>query len=136
MSGVEYMEVIIRLPLTVLYEGSARRLLAESSIGSFGLLPNHVDFVSDLRPSILRLLDSAGEECLFGIDEGLLIKQGRSVSVVVRRGLQCKNLSDLRSQVSEFFLAVDDDERRARAALSRLEANMARRFTQLQRKQV
>lgn len=136
MSDIECMQVIIRLPLSILFEGSALRITAESKIGSFGLLPNHVDFVSDLQPSILSLWNIAGKEQLFGIDEGLLVKQSNRVSVVVRRGLQGDSLDSLHAQIRKHFLTMDDEERRARAALTRLEANMVRGFTQLQRDQV
>jgi len=136
MNGVDCMHVVIRLPLSVLFEGNALKLTAVSSIGSFGLLPNHVDFVSDLQPSVLSLWNTDVEEQLFGIDEGLLIKQSNRVSVIVRRALQGDDLDNLYDQIIEYFLTVDDEERRARAALSRLEANMARGFTRLRRDQV
>lgn len=135
MSASTAMHVTIRLPLSVLYDNMAVRLTAVSSIGSFGLLPNHVNFVSDLQPSILSLWSESGEEQLFGIDEGLLVKKDDDVQIVVRRGLQGSSLVALQESIQEHFLAIDEEERRTRAALSRLEANMARRFTQLHREQ-
>ena len=133
MSRFNSLHVFIRLPLSTLYDDHATRLVAVSSAGSFGLLPNHVDFVSDLQPSLLSLWNLHGEEQLFGIDEGLLVKQGDRVSIAVRRGLRGESLEQLQAEVTEHFMRVDDEERHARAALSRLEANMARGFTQLQR---
>lgn len=136
MSHFQYLRVIIRLPLTILFEGEALRLNAVSSAGSFGLLPNHVDFVSDLQPSVLSLWNDTGDELLFGIDEGLLVKQRDQVFIVVRRGVQGDCLTTLSGVVQEHFLTIDDEERHARAALARLEANMARRFTLLQRERL
>jgi F-type H+-transporting ATPase subunit epsilon len=42
-------------------------------------------------------------------------------------------LDSLHETVATGFLQMDEDERQARAALSRLEANMVRRFSELQR---
>ncbi len=133
MSKAEYMEVTIRLPSRVLYQGQASRLRGEGRAGGFGLLPNHADFVTELLPSVLTLIMEDETERFFGIDEGMLVKRDRDVSVIVRRGVAGEALDTLHQQVHDSFIEVDDEERAARAALSRLEADMVRRLGQLNR---
>lgn len=133
MNRAEYMAVTIRLPSRVLYQGQARRLRGEGRAGGFGLLPNHADFVTELLPSVLTLVMEDETERFFGIDEGLLVKRDREVSVIVRRGVAGEALATLHQQVHDSFIEVDDEERTARAALSRLEADMVRRLGQLNR---
>lgn len=125
------MRVCLRLPSKVLFDGPAARLRGEAADGGFGILPNHVDFVTALVPSVLLITEADGHERIFGIDEGLLVKKGHSVEVVVRRGVESDSLEGLHDTVSSRFADLDDEERVARAALSRLEADMVRRFASL-----
>lgn len=127
------MSVTLRLPTRTLFEGRAESLTALAPTGAFGIWPNHVDFVTALVPSVLTLRLLGGAEAIFGIDEGLLVKKGHEVSVAVLRGVQGDDLESLRDTVQASFVQIDEEERQARSALSRLEANMVRRFAELQR---
>ncbi|MEO6986579.1 MAG: hypothetical protein ABI155_14685 [Paralcaligenes sp.] len=129
------MDVSILLPSCVLYQGQASRLRAVGQAGGFGLLPNHADFVTALVPSVLVLVGEDDTERFFGIDEGLLVKRDRRVSVIVRRGVLGDELESLHQKVRDSFIEAEDNERVARGALSRLEADMVRRLGQLQRTQ-
>lgn len=131
MSMVSRMQVCLRLPSRVLFDGAATRLRAEAVDGGFGILPNHVDFVTALVPSVLLITQADGRERVFGIDEGLLVKKGHKVEVVIRRGVESDSLDGLRETVGSSFASLEDEERVARAALSRLEADMVRRFASL-----
>ncbi len=133
MSEHDSMHLVIRLPLGVLYEGDITRLKATAGAGSFGMLPNHIDYLSDLVPSVLAVTDVQGDELYFGIDEGMLVKRSAQVSIVTRRGIKGDSLELLHKQVTDSFLELTDAERVARSALSRLEADMVRRFSKLQR---
>jgi F-type H+-transporting ATPase subunit epsilon len=129
------MQVAVHLPGRTLFAGAAARLNAVAEDGGFGILPNHVDFVTALVPSVLLITLPDGTERIFGVDEGLLVKKGHDVEIVVRRGVESDDLDTLRETVGELFEHMEDDERVARAALSRLEADMVRRFAGLRRPQ-
>lgn len=133
MSMATDMSVTLRLPTHTLFAGRALRLTAVAQNGAFGMLPNHADFVTALVPSVLTLQLTDGTEELFGLDEGILVKQGHQVDVVALRGVRGENLATLRATVAEHFSRMDEEERQARSALSRLEANMVRRLSELQR---
>ena len=125
------MEVILRVPASILFSGSVHKLTAVAGKGSFGLLPNHVDLVTDLVPSIMVMTLTDGTERYVGIDEGLLVKQSQHVSIVVRRAVQSNDLYTLSQTVSDTFIDANDEECVARTALSHLEARMVRRFIKL-----
>ena len=127
------MQVTLRLPTRILHQVRASRLLAVAENGAFGMLPNHIDFVTALVPSVLILTTADGEEQIFGVDEGVLVKRGHEVDVAVRRGVRGEELGSLRDTVYQSFVEIDEDERVARSALSRLEAGMVRRFVDLQK---
>lgn len=133
MSMASEMQVCLRLPSRVLFKGAATALRGEAADGGFGILPNHVDFVTALVPSVLLITQPGGQERIFGIDEGLLVKKGHKVDLAVRRGVESQKLDALRDTVSESFQVLEDEEKVARAALSRLEADMVRRFASLRK---
>lgn len=135
MSMAADMNVTLRLPTRTLFQGGATRMTAVAPNGAFGILPNHVDFVTALVPSVMTLRMADGSEEIFGIDEGLLVKKGHEVSVAVLRGVRGDDLDSLRDTVEASFVQMDEEERQARAALSRLEADMVRRFAELRRPQ-
>lgn len=133
MSLATDMQVTVQLPTRTLFDGSAISLTAVAPNGAFGLLPNHVDFVTAIVPSVVTLRFLDGTEGFFGLDEGLLVKKGHSVTIAAMRGVQGADLASLQDTVQSSFVQMDEDERQARSALSRLEANMVRRFAELER---
>jgi F-type H+-transporting ATPase subunit epsilon len=133
MSVYGEMQVSLRLPARILFEGPALSVTGTAADGGFGILPNHVDFVTVLVPSVLLVAPPDGPERIFGIDEGLLVKKSDRVEIAVRRGVESQDLDTLRETVGGTFAGLEDEERVARAALSRLEADMVRRFASLRR---
>ena len=133
MSLSDTMQVTLCLPTQTLFQGAAPRLFAVAEDGAFGMLPNHVDFVTALVPSVLILTSADGAEQFFGIDEGVLVKRGHAVDVAIRRGVQGEDLESLNDTVQATFVDMDEEERVARSALSRLEAGIVRRFGDLRK---
>lgn len=133
MNSSELMQVTLRLPTRTLFSGTAKKVFAVAENGAFGLLPKHTDFVSALVPSILVLTNEQDKELFFAVDEGLLVKTDFQVDIAIRRGLQGDDLASLNEQLTTTFMAVDEDERIARSALSRLEAGIVRRFADLRK---
>jgi len=133
VNSSELMQVTLRLPTRTLFSGTAKKVFAVAENGAFGLLPKHTDFVSALVPSILVLTNEQDKELFFAVDEGLLVKIDFQVDITIRRGLQGDDLASLNEQLTTTFMAVDEDERIARSALSRLEAGIVRRFADLRK---
>ena len=133
MSLAQRMQVHLRLPARLLYEGQVRQVYAVAENGAFGLLPNHADHVAPLVPSVLVLTDGQGRELFFGIDHGLLVKRGHQVDIAVRRGVRGDSLETLAETMESTFTQVDEAERQARTALSRMEAGMVRHFGELRK---
>jgi len=127
------MQVVIHTPQRLLFAGQAEHLYAVAENGSFGLLPNHSDFVTALQPSVLIVREPGPKELFFVVDEGLLVKQNEQVKIAVRRGLYGENLDSLNQALAQTFAELDEDERKARSAMSRLEASVVRRFAELGR---
>ncbi|WP_205342368.1 hypothetical protein [Denitrificimonas caeni] len=133
MSQADVMQVNLRLPTRLLFTCEAKKVSAEAENGAFAMLPNHTDFVAALLPSVLVITDAEGEEKFFGIDQGLLVKHGHQVDIAVRRGVQGADLASLNATIQATLVEVDEDERVARTALSKLEAGIVRRFSDLRK---
>lgn len=114
----------------VLMAEEVRRVVAESTAGSFGLLPRHLDYAVGLVPGILLFEGPGGEERLVAVDRGVLVKCGDDVRVSVRRAVVGDDLESLRKTVRTRFEMLDERERRARTALAELESRFIRRFVE------
>ncbi len=127
------MRLKVLLPSHVLVDEPVRKVIAEAENGHFCLLPRHVDFVAALAPGILSWLSCEDEERFAAVDEGILVKCGTDVLVSTRNGVLGDQLGRLRQTVDDVFRRLDEQERKSRTALARMEADFARRFWELGR---
>ncbi len=126
------MRLEVITPERVCLDRRVARIVAEAPDGHFGMLPNHGDFVTELVPGILVYEREDGTERFVALNSGTLVKCGAHVRVAVRGAIEGSDLSWLRERVETEFRRQDEAERDARAALARLEANMFRRFRDLE----
>jgi len=104
------------------------RIVAETSEGSFGLLPHRLDCVAALAPGILMCETEAEGEVYIAVDEGVLVKTGSDGLVSVRNAIGGMDLRTLREAVEQEFLNLDEQEKNVRSVLAKLEGGFIRRF--------
>ncbi len=126
------MQLRIVSPIRVALDTSVAKLTAEAPSGAFGLLPRHVDFVSQLVTGILAYTPEDGTERFVALNGGTLVKCGDTVTVSTRNAILGDDLNTLQQKVRDEFHEITEHEREARAALARLEAGMVRRFIELE----
>lgn len=122
------MRLRVRLPTRLVLDEPVVRIVARSLHGSFGILPRHADIVAPLLPGLLVYESEQGDERYIGVAEGVLVKCAGDVSVSVRDAVAGQTEVEIREVVRSRFEQLDEKERRARAALARLEAGFIRRF--------
>lgn len=126
------MRLKVLLPFGVFAEKTGvSRIVAETSRGSFGLLPRRLDCVAALTPGILSYETAAEGEVFLAVDEGVLVKTGPEVLVSVRRALGGADLGQLRDAVAQEFLDLDEHEQSVRSVMAKLETGFLRRFATL-----
>jgi F-type H+-transporting ATPase subunit epsilon len=125
------MRLKVLLPSEVLLDAAVTKVIAEAENGAFCLLPRHIDFVAALVPGLLSFETEDGREEFLAIDEGILVKCSAQVLVSTRQAVRGPDLGSLRQAIDEQFRAVDEQEKKARAAAARLEADLVRRFLEL-----
>lgn len=127
------MRLRVITPERICLDRPVQRIVAEGPDGYFGMLPHHIDFVTRLVPGILVAETEDGQEFFIAINSGTLVKCGATVTAAVRGAAEGDDLERLRNRVETEFRRQDDRERTARSALARLEANMIRRFRDLEK---
>jgi F-type H+-transporting ATPase subunit epsilon len=125
------MYLKLLLPTHVLLNQPVTKVIAEAENGAFCLLPHHIDFLAALAPGILTLQTPANDEIFIAIDGGILVKCGPEVLISTRNAFQGSQLEALKQEVEQQFYALDEQERQARTAITRMEASLARQFTAL-----
>ena len=120
------MKLKVLIPSKVFLDETVEQVNGEAKNGAFGLLSNHIDFVTALVPSILsyRFLD--GKEAFIAIDEGILVKCGQTVRVSTGRAVKDANLERLHQTVAEDFRQLNERQKMTRTAIARLESGLAR----------
>ena len=127
------MELKVLIPFQVFAEKTGvSRIVAETSVGSFGLLPHRLDCIAALVPGILIYETSADGEAYMAVDQGVMVKTGTSVVVSVRRATAGTDLGQLRDLIEREFLTLDEDERDLRSATAKLETGLLRRLAMFQ----
>lgn len=120
------MKLKVVLPSEVFLDQPALKVVAEAADGSFCLLPRHIDFVTALVPGILSYLAPGGEEHFLAVDEGILTKCGEEVRVATWNAVRGLPLGELARAIDKQFRNLGEQQRKARAALGRLEASLVR----------
>lgn len=128
------MQLKVLLPNEVLVDIAVAKVIAEAENGWFCLEPRHVDFVSALVPGLLRYVTPDDVEMFIGIDEGILVKCGTLVRVSTRDAVIGSDPDTLKSAMLARAAAHNEHARNARSVLARLEAGVAKRFLELQKR--
>lgn len=104
------------------------RIIAETSNGSFALLPQRLDCVAALIPGILRYQTTSDATHWLAVDEGILLKTGTQVFVSVRRAVISTNLAQLQHLVEQEYQSLNAEEQNMRSVMAKLESGFLHRF--------
>ena len=127
------MNLRILLPFGVFVEKSnVLRVVAETTDGSYGLLPHRLDCVAALVPGILTYESKDGGTAYVGIDQGVLVKAGDQVTVSVRRAIGGADLGQLKDAVERDFRKLDEQERNVRTAVAKMESGLMGRLAEFE----
>lgn len=130
---MDNMKLTIYQPSEIFLNVDVVKIAAESPEGGFGILPRHIDMATALVPGILSYETPNGQEAFVALNGGILTKQGSHVSVATPMAVHGE-LGALKRAVETMIHEVDEKERKARAAVARLEADFVRRFMEFCKK--
>ena len=125
------MQLRLLLPSEVFLDNiTVLRIVAETSSGSFGILPHRLDCVAALVPGILTYEEKENIPVYLAVDEGVLVKVGPQVLVSVRRAIGGSDLGQLHEAVKRQFLALEKQERDVRDAIAKMESSFIGRIAE------
>lgn len=117
------MNLKILLPFRVFAEvKNVKRIVMETSEGSYGILPRRQDCVAALVPGILTY--ESDKVNYIAVDEGIMIKSGTEVFVSVRQAIGGVDLGKLHELVEKEFKQFDETEKNIRSVISKLETGL------------
>ena len=123
------MNLKILLPFRIFAEiKNVRRIVLETSEGSYGLLPHRLDCVAALVPGIFTYETEADGVHYLAVDEGILVKAGMDVLASVRNAIGGADLGKLRESVEKEFVALDEKEKNIRSVMSKMESGLIYRL--------
>jgi F-type H+-transporting ATPase subunit epsilon len=117
------MDLKILLPYRIFAEiKNVSSIVAETSEGSFGLLPQRLDCVAAIVPSIFSYETETKSKHYLAVDEGILVKTGSQVMLSVRNAFGSTDLGKLHESVENEYKNLDDSEREIRSAMAKMES--------------
>ncbi len=126
------MNLKILLPFKIFMElSNIARVVVDTSNGSYGFLPQRLDCVAALVPSILTYENSNGKIFYVAIDEGVLIKTEKDIQVSVRNAIAGADLGKLHESIEKDFKNLDESERSVRIAVAKLESEFIQNIKKL-----
>jgi F-type H+-transporting ATPase subunit epsilon len=69
-------------PTGVVFDGPVESVVARSPLGEFGVLPNHIDFITSLVPCVLRITIDAERASDYVVTGGLAAVRGGALTVL------------------------------------------------------
>jgi len=117
------MDLKILLPFRIFAETkNVSSIVAETSEGFFGLLPQRLDCVAALVPGIFTYETETKSIHYLAVDEGVLVKAGTQVLVSVRNAIGGADIGRLRESVENEFMKLDDSEKNLRSVMAKMES--------------
>lgn len=127
------MHLRITLPYKVFADvKNVKRILVETNEGYYGLLPQRLDCIAVLVPSVFTYETEASTTHYIALDEGVLIKKGEDVSISVRKAIAGNDLGKLHEAVEKEFKTLDENEKNMRFAIAKLESSFMLRLKKFQ----
>lgn len=128
------MQLKILLPYGVFAEiKNVKRIVVETTDGSYGILPRRLDCTAALVTGILVYETEDEGEKYIAVNDGILIKAGAQVSISVRHAIGNAPLGKLRAMVEKEMVELDELEIHARNVMAKLETGFLRNFQNLRR---
>jgi len=126
---IELMNLKILLPFKIFAEiENVKRIVLETSDGSYGLLPHRLDCVAALVPGIFTYETEADGVHYLAVDEGILVKAGMAVLASVRNAIGGADLGKLRESVEKEYVTLDEKEKNVRSVMAKMESGLIYRL--------
>lgn len=123
----------ILLPFKVFLEAKdVKRIVVETTGGSFGMYPQRLDCATAVVPGIFTFETEKGVQYV-ALDEGILIKTGINITLSVRNAIGGAYLGKLHESVEKEFKNMDELEKNVRSVTAKLESGFLHRLAKFEK---
>jgi len=134
MQESDLITLKVLLPFGVFAEkADILKVVADTNVGSVGILPHRLDCVAALTPGILFYESKSDGDVYIAVDQGILVKVGLTVLISLSNAIAGKDLEQLRQAVESQFLNLNQQEKNVRSLMAKLESGLISRLAGLQR---
>jgi len=117
------MDLKILLPFRIFADiKNVNSIVAETSEGFFGLLPQRLDCVAALVPGIFTYETDSKSVHYLAVDKGILIKQVRRYWFLFANAIGGSDLGKLHESVEKEFKDLDENEKNVRSVTAKMES--------------
>jgi F-type H+-transporting ATPase subunit epsilon len=126
------LDLEILVPDGLVVKAAVAGVRAADASGGFGLLPGHQAFLTLLTPGLLVYRETTGRERYAAVDGGVLLLEGRQVSVVTREAVVADRLEEVADAAAAMLRARRAEEQTARAEFAELQLALLRELRQVE----
>jgi F-type H+-transporting ATPase subunit epsilon len=128
------LDLEILVPDGVVVQTPVAAVQAADASGRFGLLPGHGAFLTLLTPCLLVYRETSGKEQYAAVDGGVLLLEGRQVSVVTREAVVADRLDEVADAAAAMLRARRAAEQTARAEFAELQFALLRELREVEQR--
>ena len=125
-------DIKILTPLEKLKIKNVTIFRGEDKSGSFGILANHIEFLTILTQSIAIIKKDNFEEYI-AFNKGVLIFKENLLTITTRDFAKSKDLKMLKNIIEEKFKKIEKEEALFRQNITRLEKEFIKRMIELEK---
>ncbi len=114
-----------------MHQSDVTGIIAETDLGSIGLLPHRLDCVATISPGIVVFRTESANEIWVAVDNGFLLKTGLAVTISVRNALSGPDPVNLKRIVRDEFSVISDIDKKVKTIMIKLENNFIRSIMEL-----
>ncbi|MCF6345935.1 MAG: F0F1 ATP synthase subunit epsilon [Thiomicrorhabdus sp.] len=114
-----------------IFSGKAEMLFAQAANGEIGILPHHSQFLSQLKPGIVRVV-SGDEEDHFYINGGIIEIQPSVVTVLADTAIRAADLDEAKAKEAKQRAEEAMTDAKSETDIARAQVELAEAVAQIQ----
>ena len=130
MNGVFRLSVVTP---TSMFEREIKHIRLKDETGFFGVMKNHIDFLTVLVPSLCYYIDANDREMFLAVDGGILDVRGGTVSLTSREIHESEDAENLAEIIEKTILERTGSEQAFREMLEGIEKSFMKKTIEFMR---
>lgn len=114
-----------------IFSGTAEMVFAQAADGEVGILPNHTQFLSSLKPGQVRVISGDDEQCFF-INSGIIEIQPEVLSILADTAIRAEDLDQVKAEDAKRRAEEAMDQAKSDTDIARAQVELAEAVAQIQ----